>query len=66
MLGWYELPEKDQPPRYIWLDDEALEAHFNEVKAKWESGGGGNQNDDEPELLQNEATRGLKERLRRG
>ena len=32
-LSWEELPEDERPPRAIWLDNEALHEHFDEVRA---------------------------------
>lgn len=55
-----EMPDKDRPPEEIWLNPEALNAHFEAVKARYASG------DDEEvpggELAQNELTKGLKKR----
>lgn len=28
ILSWYELPDEDRPPERIWLDDDAIESHF--------------------------------------
>jgi len=33
-LGFEELPLDEQPPRSIWLDAEALNEHFDEVKRR--------------------------------
>lgn len=41
VLGYFELPEDDQPPREIWLDHEALSQHFDEVKGRYKSKGSG-------------------------
>lgn len=36
ILNWQDnLPEEDMPPRVIWHDADALEAHFKKVRAKW-------------------------------
>ena len=32
VLGWWELPEEDQPPERYWGDDEALQEWFAAVK----------------------------------
>lgn len=31
------MPEDDQPPEEIWLDNEALTSHFQAVKEKWKA-----------------------------
>ena len=41
MLSWYELPEDDRPPERIWLDDEALQSHFDGVDQKRKAGSRG-------------------------
>ena len=33
-LGFEEMPEEDSPPKRIWLDNDALTAHFAQLKAK--------------------------------
>ena len=33
-LGFEEMPEGDAPPKRIWLDNEALTSHFENLKAK--------------------------------
>lgn len=36
IIGWQEnLSDEDMPPKSIWSDGPALEAHFAKVKAKW-------------------------------
>lgn len=41
-LGFDELEPDERPPKSIWLDDEALRLHFDQVKVmreeKWGSG----------------------------
>lgn len=32
-ISWDELPDEERPPRWMWMDDEALAAHFEMVKA---------------------------------
>lgn len=32
ILSYFELPDDDRPPERIWLDDEALEHHFEKVQ----------------------------------
>jgi hypothetical protein len=34
VLSWFELTEDDRPPESIWLDDEAVSAHFDGVEQK--------------------------------
>lgn len=53
------MPEKDQPPEEIWLNPEALEDHFERVKASY---GSDTEEVPEGELQQNELTAGLKRR----
>lgn len=38
MLGYSELSDDMRPPEDIWLDDEALNLHFENVKASMRSG----------------------------
>lgn len=52
-----EMQDKDRPPREIWLDDDALEAHFNMIEARRNDGSG---SEDVPDLEQNEMTKGLR------
>lgn len=56
-----EMREEDAPSEDIWLDQEALNDHFERLKEKYSSNSGG-----EPmeivELDQNELTRDLKRR----
>lgn len=54
VLGFYEMLEKDRPPRDIWLDEESLALHFEQIK-----------NDHSgveavPDMMQNELTKGLR------
>lgn len=60
MLSYFEMLEEDQPPREIWLDDDALEAHFVGVKARREQRSGGRGTEQVPEMRQNELTKGLR------
>lgn len=34
ILSYYELPEDERPPERIWLDDEAVTIHFEQVEAR--------------------------------
>jgi hypothetical protein len=36
-LKWMELPDDEQPPRSMWLDDEKITAWFREVKRNREN-----------------------------
>lgn len=61
ILGWGELQEEDVPPEEIWLDDEALNAHFDDVRERWKSKGSGGQTEAVADVdEQNELTRGLR------
>lgn len=31
-ISFDELPDDERPPRRIWLDDDALQAHFQRVR----------------------------------
>lgn len=62
-MSWFELPEDDQPPEEIWLDDEELAGHFETVRMRYrmESGAGGVEPIDDPgDLESNELTAALK------
>ena len=68
VLSWFEHYTGDEvPPRWMWLDDEALNEHFDEVRSKHSSGDtdGREPVEDRP-MMQNELTRGLRKRLREG
>lgn len=54
------MSDEDRPPERIWLDDEALEAHFENVKARYSSKSGSGPMEEVPDLQQNELTKGLK------
>lgn len=55
------MTEKDQPPEAIWLNDEAINEHFDRVKARYGAGATDDKDDDdEVPLSQNEMTRNLK------
>lgn len=53
------MPEKDQPPQRIWLNDEAINEHFERLKASYANGGTGDDGEVVP-LQQNEMTKGLR------
>ena len=48
-----------RPPSEIWLDEEALTAHFEAVKDRLKSGSGGDDSESIP-TEQNELTKGLR------
>lgn len=41
VLGWEELPKDERPPRRMWVDDQALVAHFERVEQERERKYGG-------------------------
>lgn len=41
MLGFYELPTEDQPPRQIWHSFERIKEWFDAVKQRRIDGGSG-------------------------
>lgn len=59
VLGWLEMTEDDQPPEEIWLDPEAIAAHFETVREKYEQKAQGVEVP-EGDLADNEITRGLR------
>lgn len=40
-LSFEEFPREERPPRRIWFDPEAMESHWQQVKAKWAGKGDG-------------------------
>lgn len=55
------MREEDQPPQHIWLDNEALNAHFDWVRDKYKSKSDGVESVPDPGVLdQNELTKGLR------
>jgi hypothetical protein len=62
VLGWFELPDEDQPPQEIWLDDEKLAAHFEKVRDRYRSASGNSGMESVPQadLPQNELTASFK------
>lgn len=64
VLGWLEMPKDDErPPEEIWKDSEQIAAWFQDVKDRRDREFGEDKADSAPPLEQNEATRGLRERL---
>lgn len=57
VLGFLEMPSKDRPPQDIWMSDEDLRAHFEDLERKY--AGGGADREVVP-MAQNELTRGLR------
>ncbi len=35
IMSWMEMAEEDQPPESIWMNDEAIAEHFENVKRKY-------------------------------
>ncbi len=56
VLSWFELLDEDRPPERIWLDDEALEEHFERVDERRKSGSRGTEEVPDAELTRNELT----------
>jgi hypothetical protein len=58
VLAWHELPEEDIPPQHLWLDDEAINEHFEKVRDRRASGSGPADLESvpQPDLEQNELT----------
>jgi hypothetical protein len=55
-----EMSSDDQPPESIWLDNEALDAHFEAVKARYRSPRTAGEEMESVPLEQNELTKGLR------
>lgn len=56
ILSWEELPEEERPPKRIWLDDERLNAFFQEVRRRRKQEASGERAPIE-DPVQNEAAR---------
>lgn len=58
VLGFYELPEEDQPPEQLWGNDDGLKQWFDEVKQRHKDRYGSRDDDleDVPQM-QNEYAR---------
>jgi hypothetical protein len=55
------MREEDAPPEHIWLDNEAIEAHFDWVREKYRSKAAGVETVPDPGSYdQNEMTKGLR------
>lgn len=54
VLGFWELPEEDQPSEELWGDDDALSAWFEYVKQRRKEKYGGGDTDTEVPQTQNE------------
>jgi len=59
LLGWLEMPEQDQPPESIWLDEAALAQHFQDIRERYQSEGAGDAVEDRP-MVENDLVRGLR------
>lgn len=59
VLGFFELPDDEQPPHTIWHDEEAIAEWFEEVdrKRKERSGGPGSERVESVPMDDNELTR---------
>ena len=60
VLGFSEMPDDDQPPESMWLDDEALVDHFESIKQKYRDKSNGTES--VPDGVQNELTKGIRRR----
>lgn len=62
VLSWFELPEEDRPDERIWLDDEALNQHFDALHERYRGGSRNEEWESIPsgELEQNELTKGFR------
>lgn len=55
------MREEDQPPQEIWLDPEAIEAHFQYVHEKYANSSSGDESVPDPSAWSdNELTKGLR------
>lgn len=55
-----ELPASDQPPEEIWLDQDALNEHFERVHARYGGDDDGGHDAEVVPMTQNELTRDLR------
>lgn len=65
VLSFGEVPDDEQPPERIWLDDEALVSHWERVEEARAARYGGKSSGTEPvpqaaPMQQNELTAGFK------
>lgn len=56
------MREEDAPPARIWLNNEALNLHFERVKERYKSGNPATEDSDPGDFDQNELTRDLRRR----
>ncbi len=54
MLGYYELPEDDQPPETLWGNDDALVELFEGVKFRRENPDNSERVPEASEMTENE------------
>lgn len=54
------MTDEQRPPQEIWLDDEALNDHFDSVKSRMRTGGASDDGWEDIPTQQNEFTRDLK------
>ena len=55
-----ELDDEDRPPESIWLDNQAINEHFDSVRARREDKARGVEVVDDAPMLQNELTKNLR------
>jgi hypothetical protein len=56
VLDWHELPKGDRPREEIWLDDEAISAHFEMLAEQREAQSRGEELIPDEDMAQNELT----------
>lgn len=59
VLSWMELPDESQPPEQIWLNPEALNAHFERISRE-AKGSGGREPVEQVPMMENEYTSSLR------
>lgn len=57
VLGYLEMPKDDRPPPEIWLLEDDLQAHFEQLERKYS---GSRADTESVPMAQNELTRGLR------
>lgn len=69
VLGWLELPEDDAPAEDLWLDQEAITKHFQDVKDRYrekreQRSGGWEEVEERPLFEIDDEARKVRERAR--
>lgn len=59
-LSFEEMPKEDQPPKRIWLDNDALSEHFARLERDRKEGSKPGIEGPIEEPVQNDLTRGIK------